>query len=289
MRCAGGEPATANRECAHVRYAHVDPHPAPPLSPVSTAMPAPATGATGVAGARRPPRTALADRAARHRRACSRRLAGVTVGAATGTAAAASTASTLARSGDYARAIAIDEAIATRTGPLYVLDPGAAASAAERRGADPDGLGGGARPQGQGRSGASPCTDRSPPRRFGSRRSTPLRRSSSRPSATDAAEAAVPERDPRLEEIARLAPATPGGNQAARQLPIDQAGEAGLLVTAGRATDAVAILDSVVRERSAQATRTADSLFPVGPARRRRGGRRPRLLQRGGRRRCSSW
>jgi hypothetical protein len=35
-----------------------------------------------------------------------------------------------------------------------------------------------------------------------------------------------------------------------------------LLVLAGRATDAVSILDTVVREHSAQATRTANSLLP---------------------------
>ena len=45
-------------------------------------------------------------------------------------------------------------------------------------------------------------------------------------------------------------------------MPIDQAGEAGLLIIAGRAIDAVSILNTVVREHSAQATRTADSLFP---------------------------
>jgi hypothetical protein len=45
-------------------------------------------------------------------------------------------------------------------------------------------------------------------------------------------------------------------------LPIDQAGEAGLMVNTGRAADAVVILNAVVKEHSAQATRTADSLLP---------------------------
>ena len=63
-------------------------------------------------------------------------------------------------------------------------------------------------------------------------------------------------------EIRSLAPTTPGGIQVARLLPIDQAGEAGVLISAGRADAAVAILDTVVHESSAQATRTADSLFP---------------------------
>jgi tetratricopeptide (TPR) repeat protein len=188
-------------------------------------------------------------------------IAGVTVGAATGTAAAASTASTLANSGAYARAIAIDEAISTRSGPLYVLDTGAAASAA---GAAEQTLMAWAAALGRkGKVDQAVALYRSV--------TAPSLRKQAlddlaallfKTSANDAAEADYPNAILRLDEIARLAPATPGGNQAARQLPIDQAGEAGLLIIAGRATDAVSILDRVVRERSAQATRTADSLFP---------------------------
>ena len=55
--------------------------------------------------------------------------AGAAVGMASGTAAATSTAATLADRGFYAQSIAIDEEIAGRTGPLYVVDEGAAADA----------------------------------------------------------------------------------------------------------------------------------------------------------------
>ena len=48
---------------------------------------------------------------------------------ASGTAAATSTAATLADRGLYAQSIAIDEEIAARTGPLYVVDEGAATAA----------------------------------------------------------------------------------------------------------------------------------------------------------------
>ncbi len=188
-------------------------------------------------------------------------VAGVTVGAATGTAAAASTAATLAAGGDYARAIAIDEAISIRSGPLYVLDPGAAASAA---GAAEQTLMAWAAALGRtGKVDQAVALYRSV--------TAPSLRKQAlddlaallfKTSANDANQADYPNAILRLDEIARLAPATPGGSEAARQLPIDQAGEAGLLIIAGRAADAVSILDSVVREHSAQATRTADSLFP---------------------------
>ena len=78
----------------------------------------------------------------------------------------------------------------------------------------------------------------------------------------EAAAAQYPTAILRLLEIGSLAPATPAGVQAEQQLPIDQTGEAGLLITAGRAADAVAILGTVLRDHSAQATRTAVSLYP---------------------------
>lgn len=188
-------------------------------------------------------------------------VAGVAVGAATGTAAVASTASTLAAGGDYARAIAIDEAISMRSGPLYVLDPGAAASASSA--AEQTLMAWAAALGRRGKVDQAVAIYRSVS-------ATSLRKQALddlaallfKTSANDAAGADYPSAILRLDEIARLAPATPGGLQAGRQLPVDQAGEAGLLIIAGRATDAVSILNSVVGEHSAQATRTADSLFP---------------------------
>ena len=81
--------------------------------------------------------------------------------------------------------------------------------------------------------------------------------------SADAGRAQYPNAIQRLIEIGTIAPATPAGAQAARQLPVDQAGEAGQLVTAGRAADAVAILQIVLTEASAQATRTAINLLPA--------------------------
>lgn len=186
---------------------------------------------------------------------------GVVVGAATGTAAAASTASTLASHGYYANAIAIDEAIATRTGPLYVFDTdasGAATRAAEQTvmaWAGALGI--------QGKVDAAVALYRSV--RAPALRSHALDALAAllfKTATAGAAQARYADAILRLQEIGRLAGATPSGLLAARQLPIAQAGEAGLLITAGRATDAVAILDVVVGEHSTQATRTADSLFP---------------------------
>ncbi len=238
----------------------MDPHPAPPLASVADAITAPPEA---------PPAwpEPVIDRA-RHwpivllvLAGLVTAVAGVAVGAATGTSAAASTASTLAAAGDYARAIAIDEAISTRSGPLYLLDPGAAASAA--RAGEQTVMAWAAALGRNGKVDQAVALYRSVT-------ASTLRRQALddlaallfKASANDAAEADYPNAILRLGEITRLAPATPGGIQAARQLPIDQAGEAGLLIIAGRATDAVSVLNSVVREHSAQATRTADSLFP---------------------------
>jgi tetratricopeptide (TPR) repeat protein len=79
----------------------------------------------------------------------------------------------------------------------------------------------------------------------------------------DARQGQYPNAIQRLTEIAAIAPATPAGTQAKRQLPVDQAGEAGALVTAGRAADAVALLQTVLTEASADASRTAMSLLPA--------------------------
>ena len=238
----------------------MDPHPAPPLVTVADAVAAPpvappAWPAPVVDRARRWPIVLLVIAG------MVTAVAGVAVGAATGTASAASTASTLAAGGDYARAISIDEAISTRSGPLYLLDPGAAASAA--RAAEQTVMAWAAALGRHGNVDQAVALYRSvtaPP--FRRQALDDIAALLFRTSASDAAQADYPNAILRLDEIVKLAPATPGGIQAARQLPIDQAGEAGLLIIAGRAADAVSILDGVVREHSTQATRTADSLFP---------------------------
>lgn len=187
--------------------------------------------------------------------------AGVVVGSNTGTAAAAATASELAADGDYASAIAIDQAIEARTGPLYVIDAGAAAAAATA--AEQTVMAWAAALGRQGKIDQAVALYRSVTAH--SMRTQALDALAAllyRTAASDAASAQYPNAIARLLEIGRLAPATPDGILAARQLPIDQAGEAGLLVTAGRAADAVVILNTVVKENSAEATRTANSLLP---------------------------
>ena len=139
-------------------------------------------------------------------------VAGVAVGAATGTSAAASTASTLAAAGDYARAIAIDEAISTRSGPFYLLDPGAAASGA--RAAEQTVMAWAAALGRDGKVDQAVALYRSV--------TTPTLRGQAlddlaalllKASANDAAEADYPNAILRLDEIARLAPATPGDSR----------------------------------------------------------------------------
>ncbi len=56
-------------------------------------------------------------------------MAGVALGAAGSTASAASTAAQLEAAGDFAAAIAVDEVIEGRTGPLFILDTSAASTA----------------------------------------------------------------------------------------------------------------------------------------------------------------
>jgi hypothetical protein len=187
--------------------------------------------------------------------------AGAAVGIASGTAAAASTAATLVTQGDYAESIAIDEEIAGRTGPFYVVDEGAAADAT--RAAEQTVMDWAAALGRKGEVDQAVALYRAV--------TAPALRKPAldalaalllKTSTALAARAQYPNAISRLLEITRLAAATPGGIQVARLLPIDQAGEAGELISAGRADDAVSILDTVVGERSAQATRTADSLFP---------------------------
>lgn len=186
---------------------------------------------------------------------------GVEVGAAAGTVAATAASSALAAGGSYARAIAIDRQIAQRTGPLYLLDPDAAGAAA---GAEEQTLLAWAGALGrQGKVDAAVAVYRSVtgvalrPKALNAL-ATLLFKSA----AADAADAEYSSAILRLLEIGRLAPDAPAAVEALQQIPVDQTGEAGLLITAGRAADAVAILNTVVAERSGQAARAANSLFP---------------------------
>jgi tetratricopeptide (TPR) repeat protein len=238
----------------------VELHPVPPPPPFSEAVPPP------------PPAVAArSDRAGYEPRHWPKALLaigaivtaaiGVVVGAAASTAAAASAAATLAAHGYYASAISIDEAISVRTGPVFVLDTGDAATA--NRAAQQTLMAWAAALGRAGKVDQAVALYRSV--------TAPSLRKQAlddlaallfKTSTSDAAIANYSSAILRLQEIARLAPSTPAGIAAARQLPADQAGEAGLLVTAGRATDAVTILDGIAAEHSAPATRTADSLFP---------------------------
>lgn len=187
---------------------------------------------------------------------------GVMLGATTSTSSSSYTASSLAAEGQYAKAIAIDEAIAGRGGPLAALNPGAAAAA--RTAAQQTLMAWAAALGRTGRVDVAVSLYRSV--------TTPSLRKRAldaltalllATAAADAHQGLYPNAIQRLTEIATIAPATPAGVQAARQLPVDQVGEAGLLVTSGRAADAVALLQTVLREASAEATRTAMNLLPA--------------------------
>jgi tetratricopeptide (TPR) repeat protein len=187
--------------------------------------------------------------------------AGATVGMATGTETAASTAATLTAQGLYAEAIAIDDEIAARTGPLYMVDTGAPGEAA--RAAEQTVMAWAATLGREGKIDSAVALYRTV--------TVPALRASAldalaalllKASSAAAAQAQYPNAINRLIEITDLAPATPAGVEVSRLLPIDQAGEAEVLVSAGRAADAVTILDVVVKAGSGQATRTADSIFP---------------------------
>src|SRR5450755_5090196 len=150
---------------------------------------------------------------------------GVVGGAAVSTAGAVATASHLAATGDYANAIALDEELATRTGPLYLLDPGAAAGATHA--AQATLMAWAAALGREGKTDEAVAVYRA------------VTAPSLRKAATNAlaallyqVSAALAARDEfapailRLEEIIRIAPAAPGGVLAKQQLPIDQAAEA---------------------------------------------------------------
>jgi hypothetical protein len=245
--------------CAHVRYAGVDPHPAPPPLPAAPVWPP------------LPPALERQESLTRHVRrwpwvllvlgCIVTAVVGVGLGAASGTEASASSAATLAAQGSYAGAIAIDEQIATRTGPLYVMDPGAAGGA--RNAAAQTVMAWAAALARKGKVDSAVALYRSVTAPTFRRAALDALAAILFTAATaEAAAAQYPAAILRLREIGFLAPATPDGVRAAQQLPVDEVGEAALLVTAGRATDAVAILNTVLTEHSAEATTSAVSLFP---------------------------
>jgi tetratricopeptide (TPR) repeat protein len=189
-------------------------------------------------------------------------MAGVALGASGSTAAAASKAAQLEAAGDFAAAIAVDQVIEGRTGPLFILDGPAAATASKD---EEQTLLAWAKALGrEGRVDEAVVLYRSVsdpslrPRAIAALASLLYTSSMS-----DAAHAAYPAAIARLEQIIALAPGTAAASQARAQLPIDQAGEARVLIASGHAADAVTLLDEVVDEGSAVATRTAESLYPA--------------------------
>jgi hypothetical protein len=188
---------------------------------------------------------------------------GVTLGATTSTSSSSSTASSLAAEGQYAKAIAIDEAIAGRGGPLAALNPGAAGAA--RTAAQETLMAWAATLGRKGRVDVAVALYRSVTAPSLRTRALDALAALLLTTATaDARRVQYPNAIQRLTEIATIAPATLAGVQAARQLPVDQAAEAAVLVTAGRAVDAVMILETVLEKGdSAQATRTANNLLPA--------------------------
>jgi tetratricopeptide (TPR) repeat protein len=186
---------------------------------------------------------------------------GVAAGAASATAAAVSTAAHLEAGGDFARAIAVDETIETRTGLPFVFNASAASDAARTEEltllAWAKALGG------EGRIDEAVALYRSVATgSLRARANDALAALLYASSARDAARGAYSSAILRLEQIIALAPRTADGRLAQRQLPFYQAGEARQLLAAGRAADAVAILDTIVAGSSAQATQTAAGLYP---------------------------
>jgi len=189
-------------------------------------------------------------------------MAGVALGAAGSTAAAASTAAQLEAAGDFASAIAIDQVIEGRTGPFFILDASAASTASE---AEEQTLLAWAKALGrEGRVDEAVVLYRSVSvPSFRPRATAALASLLYASSMSDVAHAAYPAAITRLEQIIALAPGTASGSLAQRQLPIEQTGEARVLIASGRAPDAVALLDQVVGEGSTAATATAASLYPA--------------------------
>jgi len=210
-------------------------------------------------------------------------MLGVAVGAAGASSAAASTAAQLAASGDFGRAIAIDEQISERSGPLYFFDSSAASDAVKA--AERTLL---AWAAALGRAGDIDAAVAL----YRSEHAPSLRLEATnavgalllKAAAADAARGAYPSAILRLQQVERLAAGTAAALQAERQLPVDEAGEARMLIAAGHPADAMATLDAVVKEGSVEATRTADSIYPTAPPGSREGGDHRPLRQGGPRR-----
>jgi hypothetical protein len=231
----------------------MDPQPPPIAPPPWPPPPATATRVSAVS-ARRWPLAGLVIGA------LITAAVGVAAGAAGATAAAVSSAARLAASGDFARAIAIDETIEQRTGLAFVLDQSAASDAARTEEltvlAWAKALGR------EGRIDEAVALYRSETGSLRARATDALAVLLYASSASDAARGAYPSAILRLEQLVTLAPHTADGKLAQRQLPFYQAGEARQLLAAGRAVDAVAALDTIVAESSPQATQAADGLYP---------------------------
>lgn len=187
---------------------------------------------------------------------------GVAAGAAGADAAAASTAAHLEASGDFARAVSLDEVLEGRTGLLFVLDPNAAstASSTEERTLL-------AWATALGRAGKIDAAVAL----YRSLTAGPLGAQASEgvavllyTSATrDAAQGAYSSAILRLRQVVALAPGTADGRLAQRELPLDQVGEARQLLAAGKGADAVVALDAVIASGSAAATASANLVYPA--------------------------
>jgi tetratricopeptide (TPR) repeat protein len=189
-------------------------------------------------------------------------MAGVGLGAAGATASAVSMATQLEATGHFAEAIAVDQVIKGRTGPLFILNASAASSAAA---AEQRTLLAWAKALGRdGKVDEAVTLYRTvSDRALRPQALTALAALLYASAASDAAHGAYPAAIARLEQIIALAPGTAAGVQAQQQLPLDQDGEARQLVAAGHAADAVTLLDEVVGEGSAPATTAAASIYPA--------------------------
>lgn len=235
----------------------MDPQP-PPLAPPMWPSPSTATevsSAAGTASRRRWPIAGLVVGGL----LCA--ALGAAAGAAGATAAAVSAAAHLEAAGQYARAIALDEVIEERSGLPFVLDASAATDAARTEELT---LLAWATALGRaGRIDDAVAIYRSvSPGPLRTRATDALAVLLYTASTQDAARGAYPTAILRLEQIVAMAPNTADGKLAKRQLPFYQAGEARQLLQAGRGADSVAALDTIVAAGSAQATKTANSLYP---------------------------
>ena len=260
------------------------PHRCPPRMRGRRAPPAPASGRA--AGRSHP---ALAVGAARHRghphgRDRRRRWE------PRPDAAAASTASRLAADGYYARAVAVDEAIAPRTGPLLLLDPGRCrrcppAAAAQTL----HGVGGGARPSGQVdaavalyRSVTAPPLRRPGARRDGGAPPHRPRRPTPRQGAIRARSCGCNRSAPSPPQR-RTACGRRGSCRSTRSVRRGCWSPPGAPPTRSRSST------TVLAEHSAQATTSANSLFPSALLAAGQEDAAAQLLQGGARRPARSW